>query len=136
MTTDSIPLVDLGVQRDAIAEDVAAGFERVLKSCGFVGGPEVAAFEEQFAAFSGARYCVGVANGTDAIELALRALDIGAGDEVVVPANTFVATAEAVVRVGASPVFVDCDPDTYLIDPARARAALGPRTRAVVLVHL
>jgi len=96
----------------------------------------VAEFEQAFAGFVGVRHCIGVANGTDAIELALRALGIGPGDEVVVPANTFIATALAVVRAGARPIFVDCDPDHLLIDVDQAERAIGPRTRALLPVHL
>ena len=102
----------------------------------FVLWPDVAAFEESFAAFSGAAHCVGVANGTDALELALRAQGVGPGAEVILPANTFVATAEAVSRVGAQPVLVDCDPDHLLIDPPLVAKALTDRTRAVMAVHL
>src|SRR5206468_8986001 len=103
----------------------------------FIGGPEVAAFETEYAAFIGTRHCVGMANGTDAIEIALRALDVGPGDECILPANTFIATAEAVARAGATPVLVDCaDDGTYLIDTDAVEAALTPRTRAVIPVHL
>ena len=108
----------------------------MLATTGFIGGPQVAAFEEEFAAFSGVRHCVGVANGTDAVELALRAAGVRRDDEVVLPANTFIATAGAVARVGAVPVLVDCDPDSYLIDVQAALAAVGPRTAAVLPVHL
>ena len=133
---DAVPLVDLKSAHAEVAEEVAAGFARVLSTTGFVGGPEVAAFEAEFAEFCGVAHCVGVANGTDAVELALRAAGVGPGDEVVVPANTFVATAEAVARAGARPVFVDCDSETALIDVQAAVAAVGPRTAAVVPVHL
>src|SRR5262249_31179087 len=98
---------------------------------------QVAAFEAEYAAFTGAQYCVGVANGTDAIEIALRALGVGPGDECILPANTFIATAEAVWRAGATPVLVDCaDDGTYLIDVGAAEAAMTPRTRAIIPVHL
>ena len=131
-----IPLVDLAAAHAEIADEVDAGFDRVFATTGFVGGPEVAAFEQEYAAFSGVRHCVGVGNGTDALELALLAAGVGREDEVVLPANTFIATAEAVVRAGAKPVLVDCDPDTQLIDVDAALAAVGPRTAAVVPVHL
>jgi sugar O-acyltransferase (sialic acid O-acetyltransferase NeuD family) len=131
-----IPLVDLGAAHAEIADEVRAGFERVFATTGFVGGPEVAAFEQEYAAYSGVRHCVGVGNGTDALELALLASGVGREDEVVLPANTFIATAEAVARVGARPVLVDCDPDTHLIDVDAALAAVGPRTAAVMPVHL
>ncbi len=133
---DPIPLVDLAAQHAQVAEEVQAGWAEVLARTAFVGGPQVAAFEAEYAAYVGAAHCVGVGNGTDAIELALRACGIGAGDECVLPANTFIATAEAVVRAGATPVLVDCDPHTYLIDPDAVAAAITPRTRAILPVHL
>ena len=133
---ERIPLVDLAAQHAEVAEEVAAGFTRVIESCAFVGGPEVGAFEAEFAAAHAVEHCVGVANGTDALELALRAAGIGTGDEVVIPANTFIATAEAVVRAGATPVLVDSDPEFHLIDAQAAAAAIGARTAAVMPVHL
>lgn len=129
-----IPLVDLGWQHAVIADDVSAGWERVVEERCFVHGPPVSAFEQAFAAQCGAPACVGVASGTDAIELALRALGVRWGDRCVLPANTFVATAEAVVRAGGVPLLVDCD-DHGLIDVAQALDAL-PRARAVLPVHL
>jgi dTDP-4-amino-4,6-dideoxygalactose transaminase len=131
-----IPLVDLVAQHQQVADEVAAGWAEVLARTAFVGGPQVAAFEAEFAEYVGTAHCVGLANGTDAIELALRACGIGPGDECVLPANTFIATAEAVARTGASVVLADCDPDTYLIDPAAVAAAISLRTRAIVPVHL
>jgi dTDP-4-amino-4,6-dideoxygalactose transaminase len=132
-----IPLVDLAAQRDEVAAEVAAGWAEVLDRTAFVSGPQVGAFEVEYAAFAGVGHCVGVANGTDAIELALRALGVGSGDECVLPANTFIATAEAVVRTGATPVLVDqADDDTYLLDAEAVAAAVGPRTRAILPVHL
>ncbi|GGR51482.1 glutamine--scyllo-inositol aminotransferase [Actinoplanes ianthinogenes] len=131
-----IPLVDLQAAHAEVAEEVDAGFKRVLATTGFIGGGEVAAFEREFADFSGAAHCVGVANGTDAVELALRAAGVGPGDEVVVPANTFVGTVEPVARIGARVVMADMDPDTYLVDVDKMLAAVGPKTKAVVPVHL
>jgi dTDP-4-amino-4,6-dideoxygalactose transaminase len=131
-----IPLVDLQAAHAEVAEEVAVGFKRVIAETAFIGGAEVAAFEREYAAFSGVPHCVGVANGTDALELALRAVGVGPGDEVIVPANTFIASAEAVARAGARPVFVDIDPATYLIDVDAALAAVTPATRAVIPVHL
>jgi dTDP-4-amino-4,6-dideoxygalactose transaminase len=132
-----VPLVDLAAQHAAVAEEVAEGWAKVLARTAFIGGPQVAAFEAEYAEFIGAGYCVGVANGTDAIEIALRGLGVGAGDECILPANTFIATAEAVCRAGATPVLVDCaDDGTYLIDPVAAAAAVTPRTRAIIPVHL
>ncbi len=132
----TIPLVDLSVQHSHVADEVEAGFAEVLATGDFVGGKAVAAFEQEYADFVGARSCVGVANGTDALEMALRATAIGSGDEVVLPANTFIATAEAVVRAGARPVFVDVDDDTLLIDPTCVEEAVTERTRAVIAVDL
>ncbi|WP_026425893.1 DegT/DnrJ/EryC1/StrS family aminotransferase [Actinokineospora inagensis] len=134
--TGPIPLVDLAAQHAAVADEVAEGWAAVLAKTAFVGGPQVAAFEAEYAAFAGAEHCVGVGNGTDALELALRALEIGPGDECVVPANTFIATAEAVARTGATTVLVDCDLDTALIDVTAAAAAVTTRTRAVLPVDL
>jgi dTDP-4-amino-4,6-dideoxygalactose transaminase len=132
-----IPLVDLGAQHAAVADEVANGWQEVLARTAFIGGPQVAAFEREYAEFVGAPHCVGTGNGTDAIEIALRALGIGKGDECILPANTFIATAEAVSRAGAAPVLVDCaDDDTYLIDIGAAEAAVTPRTAAVLPVHL
>jgi len=131
-----IPLVDLQAAHAEVAEEVELGFKRIISATAFIGGEEVAAFEREFAAFVGVPHCVGVANGTDALELALRAAGVVAGDEVVLPANTFIATAEAVARVGARPVLVDMDPASYLVDVDAALAAVTPATRAVVPVHL
>jgi len=131
-----IPLVDLASARDEVHEEVSAGWERILRATAFVGGAEVTGFEQAYAAFGGVRHCVGVANGTDALELALRAVGVGPGDEAVLPANTFVATAEAVARTGARPVFVDCDEQTALIEVTEAASAVGPNTKAVLPVHL
>ncbi len=134
---NSIPLVDLGAQHAAVAEEVAAGWREVLARTAFIGGPQVAAFEREYAEFIQVPHCVAMANGTDAIEIALRALGIAVGDECILPANTFIATAEAVSRAGATPVLVDCaDDDTYLIDNDAVEAAVTPRTRAIIPVHL
>ena len=115
----SVPLVDLGAQQHEIAEEVESGIREVFARTSFIGGPEVAEFEQAYARFVGARHCVGVANGTDALELGLRAAGVMPGGEVILPANTFIATAEAVSRIGAVPVPVDVDPDYLLIDPRR-----------------
>ncbi len=133
----SIPLVDLSAQHAAVAEEVAEGWQQVLARTAFIGGPQVAAFEREYAEFISVPHCVAVANGTDAIEIVLRALGIGPGDECILPANTFIATAEAVSRAGATPVLVDCaDDGTYLIDTDAVEAAVTPRTAAIVPVHL
>lgn len=136
LVADPIPLVDLAVQHGEIAAEVAEGFDRVMTTGSFVGGSDVASFEEEFARFCGTRHCIGVANGTDALEMALRAVGIGSGDEVILPANTFVATAEAVARAGGTVSLVDCDPVNHLIDVDQVADRIGPRTRAVIPVHL
>ena len=133
---ERVPLVDLGWQRDVVAAEVEAGFADVLARTAFVGGPHVAAFEQAFAAYCGVRICVGVGNGTDALEMALRAHALVPGAECVLPAHTFVATAEAVVRAGGRPVLVDIDPATFVIDVEAAAAAITGRTAAVIPVHL
>ncbi|MDP9883341.1 dTDP-4-amino-4,6-dideoxygalactose transaminase [Sinomonas atrocyanea] len=132
----AVPFVDLAAQQQEIAADVVPDVLEVLATGAFIGGPQVAAFEQEYARFAGTRACVGVANGTDALELALRAVGVGADGEVILPANTFVATAEAVVRAGARPVLVDVDPETLLIDADSVGRAVGPRTQAIVPVHL
>ena len=132
---DPVPFVDMSWQIAAVDADVRSGFDRVLASGAFVLGPEVDAFEKAYADYCGVKQCVTVANGTDAIELALRAAGLGFGDEVIIPANTFVATAEAVVRAGATPVLVDCDRN-YHLALEQVVDRIGPRTRAVIPVHL
>ena len=136
MAAPAVPLVDLGWQRDQIAHDVREGWSAVLERTAFVGGPDVAAFEEEYAQYIGSGHVIGTANGTDALEVALRALGVGAGDEVVIPANTFIATAEAVCRAGATVAFADVDDEALLMDPASVEAAVTERTRAVIPVHL
>ncbi len=131
-----IPLVDLQFQHRHIAAEVTEGFERIIATGAFINGPDVGAFEQEFAAFCAVDHCVGVANGTDAIELALRACGIGPGHEVLLPANTFVATAEAVARAGATVGFVDCDPMYHLIDVGAVSSRIGSRTAAVIAVDL
>ena len=117
----SVPFLNLGTTTAVVATEVRVGWEKVIASNRFVGGEEVEAFEREWAAYCGAEHAVGVGNGTDALTLALRALELGAGDEVIVPANTFVATVEAIVLVGATPRFVDVDFDTGLIGRCRGR---------------
>jgi dTDP-4-amino-4,6-dideoxygalactose transaminase len=132
-----IPLVDLSAQHATVADEVAQGWQEVLAKTSFVGGPQVETFEGEYAAFNGVSHCVAVANGTDAIEIALRALGVGVGDECILPANTFIATAEAVSRAGGTPVLVDCtDDDTYLINADAVETAVTERTRAIIPVHL
>lgn len=135
MSQAAIPLVDLRAQHAEIAAELESGFERVFAATSFILGGEVAEFERDFAAYCGVAHCVGVGNGTDAIELTMRALGIGVGDEVLMPANTFIATALGVLRAGARPVPVDCD-EHFLLDPRRMEERITPRTRAVLPVHL
>ena len=131
-----VPLVDLAAQQQEINAEVRTGLDAVFANTAFIRGPDVAAFEQEYAAEIGVRYCVGVANGTDAVELALRVAGVTPGGEVIMPANTFIATAEAVSRIGATPVLVDVDPDHLLIDPAKVEEAITYRTQAIVPVHL
>ncbi|MCW2771155.1 MAG: hypothetical protein JWR27_2588 [Aeromicrobium sp.] len=132
----TIPFLDLGTTTAVVATEVRTGWEKVIASNRFVGGEEVESFEDEWAAYCGTEHAMGVGNGTDALVLALRALDLGPGDEIIVPANTFVATVEAIVLVGATPRFVDAALDTGLMGAAEVEAALSDRTRAIVAVHL
>jgi dTDP-4-amino-4,6-dideoxygalactose transaminase len=131
-----VPFVGLARQHAALGDELREAFERVVGSDGFILGPEVEAFEREFADYCAARECVGVASGTAALALALTAAGIGPGDEVVVPAHTFIASALGVLHAGATPVFCDVQRDTGLIDPRGIDAVLGPRTAAVIAVHL
>ncbi len=131
-----IPFLDLRAINLAQRAELLAAFERVLDSGWYVLGQEVQQFESEYAAWCGAAHCVGVGNGLDALSLVLRAWDIGPGDEVIVPSNTYIATWLAVTHVGATPVPVEPDSDSFNIDPARIEDAITPRTRAVMPVHL
>jgi dTDP-4-amino-4,6-dideoxygalactose transaminase len=133
---DNIAFLDLHGVNNGLREEYDLAWKTVLEHGHFVGGPEVDRFEREFATYCGTRACVGVANGTDALELILRGLGIGIGDEVIVPTNTFIATAEAVCATGARPRFVDVCADTLLIDPAAAEAAINRSTAAIIAVHL
>jgi dTDP-4-amino-4,6-dideoxygalactose transaminase len=130
-----VPFVDLVAQYESIAEEIDRAFHEVTASAEYILGARVERFEEEFADFVGAEHAVGVGSGLDALRLGLLALDIGPGDEVIVPANTYIATAFAVSEVGAELVLVDCDPATYNVDPDAVAAALTPRTRALLPVH-
>lgn len=132
----TVPFVDLRAQYLSIREEVNRAIARVLDTTAFVLGREVEAFEAAFAEYIGAEFCVGVNSGTAAIQLAVMACGLGPGDEVIVPANTFFATAEGVSTAGASPVFVDADPVSYTIDVSKVEAAVTSRTRAIMPVHL
>jgi dTDP-4-amino-4,6-dideoxygalactose transaminase len=136
VTATAIPFLDVAGITGLLADELDLAWKTVLTHGRYVAGPEVEAFEEDFATFCGCAASVGVGNGTDALELIFAGLAIGRGDEVILPANTFVATAEAVCRAGARPRFVDVLPDTLEVDPDAVTAAVGPRTAAVVAVHL
>jgi dTDP-4-amino-4,6-dideoxygalactose transaminase len=131
-----IPFVDLKAQYKSIKSEIDAAITRVVENAAFILGPEVAAFEEAFADYVGARYCVAVNSGTAAIQLAVMACGIEPGDEVIVPANSFFATAEAVSTAGARPVFVDVEPLSSTLDPAKIEEAITAKTRAIIPVHL
>ena len=125
-----VPFVALTRQHDTLSDELRAGFERVMSTDAFILGREVEAFEQEFADFSEASECVGVASGTAALTLALIAAGIGAGDEVVLPGHTFIASALGVLHAGATPVFCDVERDTGLIDPDAAASVIGARTAA------
>ena len=131
-----VPLIDLKIQHRSIASEVEAAIKNVCDNTAFVLSDEMKTFESEFADYCGVKHGIGVANGTEALFLALKALGVGEGDEVIVPANTFIATAAAVSHAGAVPVFVDCDPETYCIDASKTSAAITERTKAIMPVHL
>jgi dTDP-4-amino-4,6-dideoxygalactose transaminase len=132
----AVPFTDLAAMAGEVWPEIEQDYLACLLDGAFIGGPAVAAFEREWAAYCGARHAVGLANGTDALELSLTALGIGAGDEVVVPANTFIATAAAVVRAGAIPRFADVSDDRLLMTPRTLAEAITPRTKAVIIVPL
>jgi dTDP-4-amino-4,6-dideoxygalactose transaminase len=132
----NVPFLDLKAPYAELKAEFDEAFRRTAESGWFITGREVEAFEAEFAAYCGARHCVGVANGLDALHLVLRAMGIGAGDEVIVPSNTYVATWLAVTYAGATPVAVEPDDRTYNLDPARVEEAITPRTKAIMPVHL
>jgi dTDP-4-amino-4,6-dideoxygalactose transaminase len=132
----TIPLVDLKKQYASIKQEIGESIERVLESSNFILGAEVDKFEKEFAAFCRAKYAVGVSSGTNALSLALSALDIKQGDEVITTPNTFVATAAAISHAGARPVLVDVDPESYNIDVSKIEGAISGKTRAIIPVHL
>ena len=131
-----IPFVDLSKQYGEIRQEVDAAIQQVLSKCNYILGSEVEEFEQAFAGFVGSEHAIGVSNGLDALRLALVGLGVGPGDEVIIPANTYIATALAASAVGARPVLVDCDPKAYNIDPALIEPAITPRTKAIIPVHL
>jgi len=131
-----VPFLDLKAHHEPHMPEFLAAIREVIDSCAFAGGPYVAKFEQDFAAYCGARHSAGVGNGTDALWFALLALGVGPGDEVITVPMTFMATAEAITYCGAKPVFVDIDETTYTMDPALLEAAITPRTKAIIPVHL
>ncbi|MFT3858126.1 MAG: DegT/DnrJ/EryC1/StrS family aminotransferase [Aquabacterium sp.] len=134
--TDTVPFVSLQRQLEPIRKEIDQAIKDVLDSGWFILGPQVEAFEQEFAAYCHTRHCVGVGNGLDAIHLLLKAYGIGPGDEVIVPTNTFIATWLAVTQVGATPVPVEPDPRTHNVAPDKIEAAITPRTRCIIPVHL
>lgn len=132
----NVPFLDLKANFKPLREQILKEIEDVLDNTAYILGPKVTAFEKSFGTMHGAEYCAAVSSGTDGNHLALWALGLAPGDEVIMPANTFVATAWGATLCGATPVFVDCDPRTYNIDPSKVEAAITPRTKAVVAVHL
>jgi len=136
MVQQPIPMVDLQAQYARIKGEVDAAVARVIESAHFIKGEDCALFEREFAAYCGAAHAVGVANGTDALVVALRAYGVAAGDEVVTVANTFIATGEAILLNGARPVFVDVDPATFTMDASLVEKAITPRTKVILPVHL
>lgn len=135
-TPPKVPFQDLPLQIRNLRPEFDSVLDAVLRHGQFILGPEVTAFEQAWASFCGTKHAIGVGSGTDALQLVLRALGIGAGHEVITVANSFIATAEAVSYAGATPVLVDCTLDNYLIDPAAVASAVTPRTRAIMPVHL
>ncbi len=131
----TIPFVDLKAQHERLEHEIRAALDHVIEQAAFVMGPDVAAFEEEFSAYCGSRFCVGVESGTAALRLALQAIGVGSGDEVILPANTYIASALAVSHVGAIPVLVDMDA-SYLIDAPNVERAITSRTKAIMPVHL
>jgi len=132
----SVPFLNLKAQHQALKAEILSAVSEVLDSAAFAGGPYVAKFEEEFAAYCTTKYAIGVGNGTDALWFALLALGVGPGDEVITVPNTFIATAEAITYCGAKPVFIDIDEETYNMNPALLERAITPRTKAVIPVHL
>jgi dTDP-4-amino-4,6-dideoxygalactose transaminase len=136
VSTTRVPFVDLGAQFSMLADELRSAVLRVLESLDYVQGAEVAAFEEEFAAACGTSHAIAVSTGTAALHLALAALGVGPADEVITVSHTFIATAEAISACGATPVFIDIDPTTYIMDPSLLEAAITPRTKAIIPVHL
>ena len=134
--TEVIPLLDLRAQYESIAPEIHVAVDQVLRSQRFILGPQGEALEQEIARFCGVREAIGVASGTDALELGMHVCGVGIGDEVIVPAFTFIATGSAVSALGARPVFADIEPSTFNLDPAQVQSLISPRTRAIIAVHL
>jgi len=132
----NIPFIDLNAQRAQLEPDLSEAVSKVIESNGYILGPDVKAFEEEFAAWSGCKEAIGVASGLDALKLSLRALGVGPGDNVITAANTFIATTLAISSIGATPVLVEMDPTSFNLDPSLLAAAITPRTKAILPVHL
>ena len=131
-----VPFADFRPMHDELHEEISTAFKSVMERSWYIQGESCTGFECDFAAFCGTNHCIGCANGLDALHLILRAFEIGAGDEVIVPAQTFIATVLAVSYVGARPVCVDIEPDYFALDPEKLEAAITPKTRAILMVHL
>jgi len=131
-----IPILDLDAQQDRIRPAIEAGIARVLAHGKYILGPEVAELEEVLCSYTGSRHCITVANGTDALQIALMALGVGPGSEVITPSFSYIATAETVALLGATPVYIDIDPATYLMDPSLLNALITPATKAIIPVSL
>jgi len=131
-----VPFLDLKIQYKSIKEEVGAEIQDVLDNTAYILGKPVTNFEKDFAAAHGVKHCVGTSSGTDGNHLVLWSLGINSGDEVIIPANTFIATAWGVTLCGAKPVLVDCHPESYNLDPEKVEAAITPKTKAIVAVHL
>jgi dTDP-4-amino-4,6-dideoxygalactose transaminase len=131
-----VPFLDLKAQHQPLKAEILSHWQEIIEGCGFIGGKHVSAFEQEFAAACNVENCVAVSNGTDALQFIFEALGVQPGDEILVPANTFIATSEAVSGAGGKVVFVDMLPDTYNMDPAKAEAAITPHTKGIVPVHL
>lgn len=134
--TETIPFIDLKTQYKSLEQEIKARINKVLEHGQYIMGPEVAELEEKLAAYVGVKHCIGVSNGTDSLMIAMMALGIGQGDEVITTPFTFISTGEMIALLGAKPVFVDIDPRTYNIDPAKIEAAITPKTKAIMPVSL
>lgn len=136
MTQTTIPFIDLVAQQDRLRTEIETGIAKVLRHGKYILGPEVAELEERLAVYTGAAHCISCANGTDALQIALMALGVGPGDEVICPSFSYIATAEVIALLGGRPIYVDIDPSTFNMDPLLLEAAITPRTRAIIPVSL